>query len=180
MSTFGFVMFVGCLSVTVISTRWIPAPWGWAVALVAFVVGIFSLIAREPQRVFVASLKGLRWKRSQFCRGWLITGDTGSGKTSSGINQLAHQVFRNEPRWGGLCIDEKGGYWETLRAMAAHHGRAHDLVHIQIRPEGVGTESTAQHCFNLTGNREIPFNTYAKFVVETATSLGQGDRKSVV
>jgi hypothetical protein len=61
---------------------------------------------------------GLTWKRNQFCRGWLITGDTGSGKTSSGINQLAHQVFQNEPRWGGLCIDEKGVYWETYSAMA--------------------------------------------------------------
>lgn len=32
----------------------------------------------------VARLGGLRWKRTQFCRGWLITGDTGSGKTSFG------------------------------------------------------------------------------------------------
>jgi hypothetical protein len=73
---------------------------------------------------------------NQFCRGWLITGDTGSGKTSSGINQLAHQVFQNEPNWGGLCIDEKGVYWETLSAMAHHYGREHDLIHLQIeRPD---------------------------------------------
>ncbi len=41
------------------------------------------------QGSFSARLGGLTWKRNQFCRGWLITGDTGSGKTSSGINQLA-------------------------------------------------------------------------------------------
>jgi hypothetical protein len=52
------------------------------------------------ERGIVATLGGLTWKRNQFCRGWLITGDTGSGKTSSGINQLAHQVFQNEPTLG--------------------------------------------------------------------------------
>src|SRR2546426_7566271 len=33
-------------------------------------------------------------------RSWLITGDTGSGKTTSGINQLIWQVFKHEPTWG--------------------------------------------------------------------------------
>lgn len=89
---------------------------------------------------FVARLGGLTWKRNQFCRGWLITGDTGSGKTSSGINQLAHQVFKNEPTWGGLCIDEKGVYWETLAAMARHYGREHDLIHLQIQGDGTNTQ----------------------------------------
>ncbi|MBK7999432.1 MAG: type IV secretion system DNA-binding domain-containing protein [Verrucomicrobia bacterium] len=177
MSMFGFTMFVGCLAIAFGSTRWIAAPWGWIVALAAFVVGIFGLIAREPRRTFVAALKGLTWRRSQFCRGWLITGDTGSGKTSSGINQLAHQVFRNEPRWGGLCIDEKGVYWETLKAMADHYGRTHDpsiFRFDQTTPAQSGPASTS---LNLTGNRDIPFNTYAKFVVDTATSLGQGGDK---
>jgi hypothetical protein len=72
-----------------------------------------ELSARRPVDV-VARLAGLTWRRSEFCRGWLITDHTGSGKTTSGINQLAHQVFRNELFWGGLCIDEKGVYWETF------------------------------------------------------------------
>lgn len=126
---------------------------------------------------FAARLGGLTWKRSQFCRGWLITGDTGSGKTSSGINQLAHQVFKNEPTWGGLCIDEKGVYWETLAAMARHYDREHDLIHLQIRANDTDTEWTPPNRYNLTGDRSIPFTTYAKFVVDTATSLGQcGDK----
>lgn len=125
----------------------------------------------------VACFGGLTWKRSQFCRGWLITGDTGSGKTTSGINQLAHQVFQNEPRWGGLCIDEKGVYWETLSAMARHYGRAGDLIHLQIRPDDADDQWTPRHRFNLTGDCRIPFTTYAKFVVDTATSLGQGGDK---
>jgi hypothetical protein len=36
---------------------------------------------------------------------------------------------------------------------------------------------TPHHRYNLTGDRSIPFTTYAKFVVDTATSLGQGGDK---
>ena len=136
-----------------------------------------AILLRPRKRTHVARLAGLTWKRNQFCRGWLITGDTGSGKTSSGINQLAHQVFQNEPTWGGLCIDEKGVYWETLAAMAKHYGREHDLIHLQIRPENAALEWKPTQLFNLTGDRLIPFTTYAKFVMDTATSLGQGGDK---
>jgi len=125
----------------------------------------------------VARLGRLAWRRNQFCRGWLITGDTGSGKTSSGINQLAHQVFQNEPTWGGLCIDEKGVYWETLTAMARHYGRERDLIHLQIRPDDAAIQWTPPFYFNLTGDRSIPFMTYAKFVVDTAACLGQAGDK---
>ena len=177
MSFFGLTMFAACLASAAASVRWLPKPWGWAIAAFTTALGLFSLLSRESKPAFVAVLKGLRWKRGQFCRGWLITGDTGSGKTSSGINQLAHQVFRNEQRWGGLCIDEKGVYWETLRAMAAHYNRSHDLIQLQIRPDDAPATWTPEHRFNLTGNRTIPFTTYAKFLVDTATSLGQGGDK---
>ena len=135
------------------------------------------LLLAPRRRRCVARLGGLTWNRSQFCRGWLITGDTGSGKTSSGINQLAHQVFQNEPSWGGLCIDEKGVYWETLTAMARHYDREHDLIHLQIRADESDPQWAPQHRYNLTGDRTIPSSTYAKFVVDTATSLGQGGDK---
>ena len=72
-------------------------------------------------------LGGLRWSRLDFCRGWLITGRTGSSKTRSGITRLLYQVFLNEPTWGGLCIDDKGLYWETLCAMAKHYGREREI-----------------------------------------------------
>jgi hypothetical protein len=61
--------------------------------LVALIALCLLCVPRKRKGV-VARLGGLTWKRTQFCRGWLITGDTGSGKTSSGINQLAHQVFQ--------------------------------------------------------------------------------------
>jgi len=145
---------------------------GYAVLLL--IITMRLLLARKRH---VARLGGLTWKRNQFCRGWLITGDTGSGKTTSGINQLAHQVFQNEDKWGGLCIDEKGVYWETLSAMARHYDREQDLIHLQIRADDKGEQCQPPHRFNLTGDRSIPFTTYAKFVVDTATSLGQGGDK---
>ncbi|MFO1452679.1 MAG: type IV secretion system DNA-binding domain-containing protein [Opitutaceae bacterium] len=152
---------------------------GFLLASAAALAAITLLVLFWPRRktAAVARLGGLVWKRTQFCRGWLITGDTGSGKTSSGINQLAHQVFQNEPCWGGLCVDEKGVYWETLSAMARHYGRESDLIHLQVRASDVDTAWEPHHRYNLTGDRSIPFSTYAKFVVDTATSLGQGGDK---
>jgi hypothetical protein len=152
--------------------QYVLAAGGILLALIA----VWLLLA-SPRKGHVAKLGGLRWKRNQFCRGWLITGDTGSGKTSSGINQLVHQVFQNEPTWGGLCIDEKGVYWETLSAMARHYGREHDLIHLQIRADDTDAQWTPPNRYNMTGDRSIPFTTYAKFIVDTATSLGQGGDK---
>ena len=152
--------------------------YGFAVGgMLMTLIAMWLLFFPRKRNGCVARLGGLTWKRTQFCRGWLVTGDTGSGKTSSGINQLAHQVFQNEPTWGGLCIDEKGVYWETLAAMARHYGRERDLIHLQIRANDTDTQWMPPHRFNLTGDRSIPFTTYAKFVVDTATSLGQGGDK---
>ncbi len=160
--------------------HWIPWPslaWITGGALLLGLATWLMVRAGGQRSPCVARMGGLVWRRSQFCRGWLITGDTGSGKTTSGINQLAHQVFQNEPNWGGLCIDEKGVYWETLSAMAIHYGRGEDLIHLQVRTGDEDSAWQPPHRFNLVGDRSIPFSAYAKFVVDTATSLGQGGDK---
>jgi hypothetical protein len=36
----------------------------------------------KPKRRIVVRLAAFAWTREDFCRGWLITGDTGSGKTA--------------------------------------------------------------------------------------------------
>ena len=130
--------------------------------------------ARKPP---IVELAGLKWTREDFCRGWLITGDTGSGKTRSGITPLLYQVFKNEPGWGGVCIDDKGLYWETLSEMAAHFNRQNDLILLQVKPDNAAHGWAPKHAYNLTSDRSIPASTYAKFVVDTASSLGQqGDK----
>ncbi len=128
-------------------------------------------------RKTIVRLGGLSWTREDFCRGWLITGDTGSGKTRSGITPLLYQIFKNEPGWGGVCIDDKGLYWETLCEMAAHFNRQSDLILLQVKPDNAPPGWKPQHTYNLTSDRSIPSSTYAKFVVDTASSLGQqGDK----
>jgi len=63
-----------------------------------------------------------------------------------------------------------------LSAMAKHYEREQDLIHLQIRADD-SAQWTPPHRFNLTGDRSIPFTTYAKYVVDTATSLGQAGDK---
>jgi type IV secretory pathway TraG/TraD family ATPase VirD4 len=133
--------------------------------------------SRSSTKDVVVRLAGFTWTRDDFCRGWLITGDTGSGKTRSGITPLLFQVFKNEPTWGGLCIDDKGIYWETLSEMAKHFGREDDLILLQVRPDDAAATWTPRHTYNLSSDRTVPYNTFAKTVVDTAASLGQtGDK----
>ncbi len=145
-----------------------------AAALAGAACLAFGCASRKPP---IVELAGLKWTREDFCRGWLITGDTGSGKTRSGITPLLYQVFKNEPGWGGLCIDDKGLYWETLSEMAKHFGRENDLILLQVRPEGATGAWQPRHTYNLTSDRSIPYNTFAKAVVDTASSLGQSGDK---
>jgi type IV secretory pathway TraG/TraD family ATPase VirD4 len=155
------------LSVTIMAT----------LCLVTAALLIIHRSRRSTKRV-VVRLAGFTWKRDDFCRGWLITGDTGSGKTRSGITRLLYQVFQNEPTWGGLCIDDKGIYWETLSKMAKHFGREDDLILLQVRPDEAASTWQPRHTYNLTSDRSIPFNTFAKAIVDTAASLGQAGDKA--
>ncbi len=132
---------------------------------------------RSSEKSVIVRLAGFKWTRADFCRGWLITGDTGSGKTRSGITPLLFQIFQNEPTWGGLCIDDKGLYWETLSAMAKHFGREDDLILLQVRPDDAHGVWRPRQTYNLTSDRSLPYNTFAKAVIDTAGSLGQSGDK---
>jgi type IV secretory pathway TraG/TraD family ATPase VirD4 len=151
------------------------------VILIALWLGAAALLVarflRDTNSPIIVRLARFKWTRADFCRGWLITGDTGSGKTRSGITPLLFQVFQNEPTWGGLCIDDKGLYWETLSAMAKHFGREDDLILLQVRPDEAGSDWRPRNTYNLTCDRSIPYNTFAKAVVDTASSLGQAGDK---
>ena len=110
----------------------LPSPSSWGMAT-AFGLLSFHILVTKRQRVkvrrtVVVRLKGLSWTREDFCRGWLITGDTGSCKTRSGITPLLYQVFKNEPRWGGVCIADHGISWETLQEMDGHFSRQNESL----------------------------------------------------
>jgi hypothetical protein len=158
----------------------LPAPASWVVSAVFTLIAAYAATAKTKplKSQYVVELKGFAWRQEDFCRGWLITGDTGSGKTRSGINQLLFQVFKNDPNWGGLCIDDKGVYWETLVEMAATFHRENDLVLLQVKPDHAPHDWKPRHTFNLLSDPSIPPSTYAKFVVDTVTSLGQHSDQS--
>lgn len=169
-------LVAGALMGVGVAQLWAEAPAELVVSGVALAVGVWSLLSKARGRSSrIVRLGGLRWTVEDFCRGWLISGDTGSGKTLSGINQLLWQVFKNAPNWGGLCIDDKGIYHETLLAMARKFGRADDVL--LLRVPGNDTERPT-HRFNLVGDRSIPAETYGKIVVDTAVALGQNRDQS--
>jgi hypothetical protein len=149
---------------------------GWFSFLPLFVsipFGWWFAPLRPKKAAISASLAGFVWDRNDFCRGWLITGDTGAGKTFA-INALMHSVFRHESDWGGLCCDEKGIYYETLIRMAGKYGRQDDLLLLQTRPNHVEDDWIPPARFNLLSDFTIPWSTYASVIVDTASALNPG------
>jgi hypothetical protein len=149
---------------------------GWLSFLPLFAGLPFGFYFAPPLLKFrqtTASIGGFRWKRNDFCRGWLITGDTGAGKTFA-INVLLHSVFQHELDWGGLCCDEKGIYHETLVRMARKYGRENDLLLLQTRPDHAEENWIPPARFNLLSNLTIPWSTYATVIVDTASALASG------
>jgi TraM recognition site of TraD and TraG len=137
--------------------------------------GIIGLLAVAPEpgrsRPTILRLAGFKWTKEDFCRGWLITGDTGSGKTSSGIVTIAEQVYRRDPRVGGVVVDDKGVLYDTFREILRAKNRLDDLILLQCRPEGASDSWAPPHRLNLLSDTSIPSNTLAKIIVDTASSL---------
>lgn len=61
--------------------------------------------------------------------------------------------------------------------MAKRFGRWGDLVFLQVRPEGAGTDSQSHDTYNLISDITITLNTFAKADVDTESSLGQSGEK---
>ena len=137
---------------------------------------LFACLTIRTEKTIVR-FGSLAWNRRDFCRGWLVTGDTGTGKTKRALNSLMYQIFENEPTWGGLCIDDKNNYKHTLLAMAAHFGREDDVILLEVRPDGAPSDWKPKHTYNLTSDRSLPWETYGKMVVDAASALGvAGDK----
>ena len=169
-SLLALLCVVGSLSAYV----FLPPPGSYFVIALCAIFGAWSFLSSDHSGNSIVRIGGLSWTMEDFVRGWLITGRTGSGKTQSAINSLTFQLFQNVKDWGGLCLDQKGLYWEILVKMAAHFGRSEDLVLLQTRPLGKDMLWRPPHTINLTGNPDVPASTYAKVIVDTAVSLTGG------
>jgi hypothetical protein len=100
LSLWVFCMAIGWFLSTIVGwlsflPLFVSIPFGWYIA---------PSKSKSPRTT--ASLGGFRWERNDFCRGWLITGDTGAGKTFA-INALLHSVFRHEPTGAGFVATRK-------------------------------------------------------------------------
>ena len=115
----------------------------------------------------------LKWSMDDFCRGWLITGRAGTGKTTAAINQMLWQVSKSCPNWGGVCVDDKGLYWETLEPMFRHLRHEDKLILLQVRPEGAGPDWKPAHTFNFLDDPHLTDDAKAGLVCNVAGSLGQ-------
>lgn len=120
--------------------------------------------ARRHKALVVLRLGGFARDIHAFCRGWLITGQVGSGKTAAAINTMLWQVSRYVPGWGGVCVDDKGVYWETLSAMLRQLGRESDLILLQVRPYGALADWKPAHRFNFLALPHLPYSAKAKLV----------------
>jgi type IV secretory pathway TraG/TraD family ATPase VirD4 len=149
-------------------------PFSWVAPGICAGFVVWTLLAVDTKGSPVLRIADIAWAMEDFVRGWLITGRTGSGKTLCAINTITFQIFRNVPHWGGVCLDQKGLYWEILTKMAAHFEREGDLVLLQTRPLGKDEVWQPVYTINITGNPNVPASTYAKVIVDTAVSLTGG------
>ncbi len=163
-----------CACGAITAFLFLSPPLSYMVVALCAVFGTWAMVSADHSGKIIVRLGGLSWTMEDFVRGWLITGRTGSGKTQSAINTLTFQLFQNVKNWGGICLDQKGLYWEILVKMAAHFGRSNDLVLLQTRPVGKDILWRPSHTINLTGNPDVPASTYAKVIVDTAVSLTGG------
>ncbi|MBN8707779.1 MAG: hypothetical protein J0I10_00245, partial [Verrucomicrobia bacterium] len=168
------LLYALCAASALAGYFYLAPPLSFVVFGLCAAFAAWTLCAADNSGKIVLRLGGLAWTMEDFVRGWLITGRTGSGKTQSAINAITFQIFQNVKNWGGICLDQKGLYWEILVRMAAHFGRSDDLVLLQTRPPGEDMLWRPPHTINITGNPDVPASTYAKVIVDTAVSLTGG------
>jgi hypothetical protein len=154
-------------------------------SLVGLGIVWFSTTPKKNEET-VATLAGYNWSKNDFCRHWLITGQTGTGKTTAAITNLQDSVFEHNPHrrdedgqilqagWGGVCIDDKGTYWEFLQAMADHHNRSEDLELLQTRPEWADHTWQPKTILNPLSDDRIPANTYADAIATCYKNASDG------
>jgi hypothetical protein len=108
-----------------------------------------------------------KWDIEEFCTHWLITGDTGTGKTSSGLNKLLISLTEHYPRWGALILDPKSVYWRTVQTIMNSAGRPDELAVLRVRSPQDTSRNYQPLRFNLIGDPTVPCSTYAQMIVDT-------------
>jgi len=172
------ILSLGSASIALVlwdRVRYVPVMFG---LLACWQLYCAMTARRRPRPPPILRLGGYSWDIFSFCRGWLITGQVGTGKTVAAINTMLWQVSKNCPNWGGVCVDDKGVYWETLSGMLGNLGRKSDLILLQVRPDGAGADWQPAHRFNFLDLPHLPYSAKAKMICDVASALGQRTEQS--
>lgn len=153
--------------------RYFNQIWFCCAFIILGLIHFWMVLKMYCNNKYIVQLKGFKWDMDSFCRGWLITGMTGSGKTTAAINYLLWQVSKHSPNWGGVCVDEKGLFWETLVTLFQKQGKAEDLILLKVRPDGAAANWQPLHRFNVLNIPGVPFSAHAKAICDVATAMGQ-------
>ncbi len=151
----------------------LPPPYHWAAAILGAGTGLSVLLPNKERKV-ILRIGPLTWTKEEFCRHFLITGDTGSGKTTSGLNPILLQITQNVPNWGGLVLGSKGTEHQFIGDLLRFHRRSADHVHLKIRPAEASSKWTPPHRFNLLSDRSLSWSTHAKIISDIVASLTEG------
>lgn len=119
------------------------------------------------------AISDLRWTRNDFCRGWYISGATGSGKTEA-IKLLMHLLCRSEKDWGGLFIDEKSFFIDEVLPILTTYQRRNDVRELRTRPEDAGPDWKPPFRFNILGDERVRTSQYVDAILMVAEAIASG------
>ena len=122
----------------------------------------------------VLKLWGMTWTRDEACCHFFVTGATGTGKTARAVIPIVHGLRSTLPETGILAVDSKGALWKPLAAMARSLGQEESQRLIRVRPSHIPPGQWKPPLrLNLLSMPDVPWTTFAKIIVDTATAAGQ-------
>jgi len=157
----------------------VPVPVGYWLPVLAEGLGVWlaygALIGSlDAKYAIVLRLWGLAWTRDEACCHFFVTGATGTGKTARAVVPIIHGLRSTLPDTGILAVDSKGTLWKPLSSMARALGQGETLRLIRVRPTHIAScHWTPPLRLNVLADPSIPWTTYAKMIVDTATAAGQ-------
>jgi len=170
----GYEIFPEGRNVLAAVQSWLPEAVLGGVGLGAFAwAALRSEGKSRPDDPVALAIEQLRWSRNDFCRGWYISGATGSGKTEA-LKLLMHQLCRSESDWGGLFIDEKSFFADEVLPILETYSRSNDVRELRTRPEKAAPDWKPPFCFNILGDEQVRTSQYVEAILMVAEAVASG------
>ena len=179
MSAWTVALIAVCYAGAALVRLSVPVPVGYWLPVLAEGLGVWlaygALIGSlDAKYAIVLRLWGLAWTRDEACCHFFVTGATGTGKTARAVVPIVHGLRSTLPDTGILAVDSKGTLWKPLSSMARALGQGETLRLIRVRPTHIASSHwTPPLRLNVLADPSIPWTTYAKIIVDTATAAGQ-------